>query len=440
MKAKINYVIKEAEDTSSAYTADADSMNVNSYMKAAFLVNSSGFNLKPNSRASSNFKTLTFPKNYEIFEVKLSSMFEDTKDVASYIKNRTILVIPVPETVDIDLLMIPLIVDGKISYIVNLTDKEMTSTLDNLQRRMSKEKMIDLYILDKKSFGFNEENALNTLDANLDFDATTKDFSNPKSFVRMFIRDIHEKMFTGIAADTEDGDQFFDYVGSGGMELNSSFFANAVDNAYVNKSLVTPKILYKDFIGNDKFDRIDIKGKIFMLMLGIFFEDCDKQTAKNGRFIPYILYTNCDENMIEELDYVVTDKAVRMSVYQNADEDDGGIEGVKISWTRSCNKNKKEMEGVLGIETVMAIVVLEKNFLKAATRKYKGISTENVMSLSMDLNSFMENIRNYDKVNDAYVKEMKSSTTSTGVVLRITNYFKVKTETAGLELVIEKVV
>ena len=442
MKAKVAYKIIEAEEnSSSAYSADADSMNVMPYMKTVYLVDATkGFSLKPNSKASSNFVTKEFVKNYEIYEVKLSEMFLDLTDVADFLKNRTILVIPVPETVDIDSLMTPIVIDGKISYIVNLTERELSSALDNLQRRLSKERMIDTYILDKKNFNFNEVNAIKTIDENLKFDASENDFYNPKSFVRMFVRDIHEKMFTGISSSVEDGDQFFGYLGSGGISLNSSFFANSVDNAYVNKSLVTPKLLYKNFIGNEKFDRVDLRGKIFMLLLGIFFEDSDKQTAKNGRFIPYILYTNCDENMIEDLDYSVTDKDVRLSVYQNADEDDGGIEGVKISWTRSCNKNKKELEGVLGIETVMALVVLEKNFMKAATRRYKGISTDNIMSLSMDLNSFMENIKKYDKVKEAYVKNVESTTSSTGVVLRITNYFKVKTETAGLEIVIEKIV
>ena len=92
MKAKVAYKIIEAEEnSSSAYSADADSMNVMPYMKTVYLVDATkGFSLKPNSKASSNFVTKEFVKNYEIYEVKMSEMFLDLTDVADFLKNRTI--------------------------------------------------------------------------------------------------------------------------------------------------------------------------------------------------------------------------------------------------------------------------------------------------------------------------------------------------------------
>ena len=94
----------------------------------------------------------------------------------------------------------------------------------------------------------------------------------------------------------------------------------------------------------------------------------------------------------------------------------------------------------MGIETVMALVILEKAFMKSSIRNYKGISTENTTSLLMNLQGFMENILKFDKVREAFVKEFYPTTTEKGSVLNITNYFRVKTETAGLDLIIEKII
>lgn len=437
MKAKINYSIVEGSSVAASSSA-MDSMNVIPYMRSLFLVNSKNFSLKPNSRASANFKTIaSFPKEYEVLDLKLSDMFVSLDGVSDDIASRIIQVMPIPDTIDVDSILNSLNLEERISYIVNLTGREISSTLDSVQKRMSREWMRDLYILDKKNFSFNEANVLNVLDEALVFDVTEEDFKNAYIFPRIFMRDIHEKFFNGLESNLKDGELYFNFIGASGLAINETFFANSVDNAYVNKSFITPKLLEKGFIGNSKFDRIDLTGKIFMLLIGMLFEDSDKQTSKNGVFVPHTLYTNCDNTMIEDLEETLSDKYSRLSVYCNSDEDDGGVTGVKISWTRSCNKNKKELEGVVAIETVMAIVILEKQFMKKVIRENKGIGPKNLITINVALGSFMENMRKLDKVSEAYVVEI-NSIVNPSYVLKIRNHFKVKTETKGLEVIIEK--
>ena len=428
---KYELINKEAASSSSLYQ-QSDSMDVFSDMRSIFLVNSN-FSLSGNPK-SVNFKVLTLP-NYEVSQIKIKDMYVDASMLDAEFSEKIIRVIPLPPTIDVDKVMQSLRLETDVVYVVNATNREITSTLDSIQQRMAGYYKRELYILDKKSFAFNETNVISTIEKFMPFDVNKKEFVNPYIFGRMFLKDIMEKLF--LNAEGNDGELYFNFINpTSGVSLNPSLLTTSVDNEYLNKVFFTAAISSKEISGESFYDMIDLRGILFMVVLGILFENSDKQTSKNGRTIPFYKCINCDDDMIEDLSYAITDSVSRLTFFSNADNN--GEKGVIIDYTRSTNKTYKELEGVVAIETSIALQKLCKRKFVEIAKNLGGVSNENLMSFKLAMTSFMEKLREFKMVKSAENINFEERITSSANELYISNKYVVATETKGLYVTITK--
>lgn len=424
-------LINKEEAASSSLYLQNDSMDVFKDMRSIFLVNSS-FSLSGNPKAV-NFKTLELPY-YEVSQIKIKDMYVDSSVLDSEFSEKIIRVIPLPATIDADKVMQSLRLEADVVYVVNATNREITSFLDSIQRRMNSEYKRELYILDKKSFTFNETNVISTIEKFMPFDVVKKEFVNPYMFGRMFLKDIMEKLF--LNANGNDGELYFNFINpTSGVSLNP-ILSTSVDNEYLNKVFFTAAISSKEASGESFYDMIDLRGILFMVVLGILFENSDKQTSKNGRTIPLYKCINCDEDMIEDISYAITDSVSCMTFFSNADNN--GEKGVIIDYTRSTNKTYKELEGVVAIETSIALQKLCKRRFTEIAKNLGGASNENLMSFKLAMKTFMEKLKEFKMVKSAENINFEERITSAANELYISNKYVLATETKGLYVTITK--